>query len=547
MKEFAPDYDRDANDRVLFPRDTDMRRILFPFTDPAEHIAKCNMLMIKELVEFVSEPGETILDPFAGTGTILVAATMGRFVTMIELLDTFCGTIELNTVGVKQTIDYVEDLVNLIPGDAASILPIEDFCDHMIFSPPYPQGLKKKGTMDKTSKDLGYDHAADYSEDDQRNFTNLNDFLYHQKIELFYKKCLQSLKPGGTMTVIIKDRMEKGQRVRQADRTERDCVRLGFELVARNKWYARGGGYCLHPDTKVLTADLHWRKLSSVSVGDSLLGIEEWSNEEVNERRSMRRAGVKLEKRHHRRLLYNTATAMTPIELEAYEINFFGGRKVIASKNHMWLEYTPHKAGVSSSPRWVKTKDLHPAQFLRQLTEEVWEEQTTYEAGYLSGMLDGEGWLQDGRTRATHGMRVGVTQKEGKTLDRIIALMQAFGIPFRFPLPDKKGIVNGATPSMGAALKLLGSIRPKRLLEKINLENLSLPRDCGNAVVEKIRPLGVTKLIAIETSSKTLFAEGIVSHNSAINRAAGLETIDEEDLITLRKPFYEIGVDYATV
>ncbi|GAF87263.1 unnamed protein product, partial [marine sediment metagenome] len=114
--------------------------------------------------------------------------------------------------------------------------------EHMIFSPPYPMGLKKKGTMDKTSVDLGYQSATEYSED-IRNFTNLNEFIYHQKIELFYKKCLQSLKPGGTMTVIIKDKMEKGQRVYQADRTERDCIRLGFELVERNKWYARGGGY----------------------------------------------------------------------------------------------------------------------------------------------------------------------------------------------------------------------------------------------------------------------------------------------------------------
>ena len=239
---FAPEYDRDAEGRVLFPHDTALRKQLFPYTDPAEHIAKTNMLVMKALVELVSEEGETILDPFAGTGTILVAATINRKVLMIELLDTFVQTIELNIIGLKWTVQNILDVVNWIPGDAASILPIEDFCDHMIFSPPYPMGLKKKGTMDKTSKDLGYSHAVDYSED-MRNFTNLNDFMYHQKIELFYKKCLQSLRPGGTMSVIIKDRIEKGLRVRQADRTERDCIRLGFELVERNKWYARGGGY----------------------------------------------------------------------------------------------------------------------------------------------------------------------------------------------------------------------------------------------------------------------------------------------------------------
>jgi hypothetical protein len=401
MREFAPDYQRDENGLVLFPRDTGLRRQLFPYTDPAEHVAKANMLAVQEIVLYVSEKGETILDPFAGTGTIMVACTHWRKVIMIELLDTFCQTIELNTIGVRQTFPDIDELTTLIPGDAASILPITDFCDHMIFclhpdtkiltydlqwkrlgnlkagdkligvdeyarfgcknrkiryseilsliptrldsykiiisdgriivasskhswltarnhslqwtetnklkvgdkikqltsrtmrlllkfnldgvglpmvdslaeiisiehigvaesvgietstktliaeglvshnSPPYPMGLKKKGEMDKTSKDLGYTNAAEYS-DDMRNFTNLNAFMYHQKIEQFYKKCFLSIRKGGTMTIIIKDKMEKGKRQMQGDRTIRDCERLGFELVARNKWLAKGGGY----------------------------------------------------------------------------------------------------------------------------------------------------------------------------------------------------------------------------------------------------------------------------------------------------------------
>lgn len=242
MKDFAPTFNRSPDDLVIFPRDTELRHQLFPYTDPAEHVAKANMHMVLALVELVSEPGELICDPFAGTGTILVATTVERRVLMMELVDTFCQTIELNTIGVRQTYPAVDELSSLIPGNAASILPIPDLCDHMIFSPPYPMGLKKKGTMDKTSKDLGYSQATEYSEG-MDNFTNMNEFIYHQKIELFYKKCFQSIRAGGTMSVIIKDKMEKGKRVMQADRTQRDCERIGFKLVARNKWLARGGGY----------------------------------------------------------------------------------------------------------------------------------------------------------------------------------------------------------------------------------------------------------------------------------------------------------------
>ena len=234
---FAPDYPRNEQGLVLFPRDTDYRAKLFPALDPTMHVAKANAWMVKALVEYVSEPGEHILDPFAGTGTILVGAVMGREISMIELEAPYQRILESNVKLLDYTITPT-----LVPGDSFKLLPIPDFCDHLIFSPPYPMGLKKKGTMDKTSQDLGYGAAADYSAHPD-NFTNLNPFLYHQRIELFYKKCLQTVRAGGTMTIIIKDHMEKGKQLGLPTRTHKDCVKMGWELAAWNKWYARGGGY----------------------------------------------------------------------------------------------------------------------------------------------------------------------------------------------------------------------------------------------------------------------------------------------------------------
>lgn len=242
-KIFAPEYQRTQEGWVIFGRDTELRRRLFPNTDPAEHVAKANMLMVKALVEYMSDEADTILDPFGGTGTILVACTINRAVIMIELVEFFCNTIETNARSMKA--DNPEMDWNLIPGNASAILPIPDICDHMIFSPPYPMGLKKSeaASEDQTTKDLGYGNAAVYSEGGQENFTTMSDFIYHRKIEAFYKKCFKSIRAGGTMSVIIKDRMEKGVRQLQADRTTRDLQRMGFELVARNKWLARGGGF----------------------------------------------------------------------------------------------------------------------------------------------------------------------------------------------------------------------------------------------------------------------------------------------------------------
>lgn len=241
---FAPGYKRSKDGWILFPRDTDLRALLFPFTDPTEHVAKANMHMVKSLIEFVSEPGETILDPFAGTGTILVGVTIGRQIHMIELEEPFHKVIEQNIRGLKRAGIDVANVVNFIPGDCSKVLPIPDFYDHMIFSPPYSSLLKKTEAVkrDKTSVDLGYGSAALYTAHPD-NVGNLNDFMYAQKMEKVYKKFLASLRPGGTMTIIIKDRMVAGKRIALGDRAERDCIRLGFELVERNKWLARGGGY----------------------------------------------------------------------------------------------------------------------------------------------------------------------------------------------------------------------------------------------------------------------------------------------------------------
>jgi len=237
-KIFAPDYPRNEQGLVLFPSDIQERARLFPALDPTMHVAKANLLMVKALVEFVSEPGETILDPFAGVGTILVGATLGYDVICIELESPYVRIIESNI----KLLDDATGAMQAIEADAFKLLPIPDFCDHMIFSPPYPMGLKKKGQMDKTSQDLGYSAATNYSAHPD-NFTNLNTFLYHQRIERLYRKCLETVRAGGTMTIIIKDHIEKGIRQQQPDRTLRDCLRMGWELVARNRWLTKGGGY----------------------------------------------------------------------------------------------------------------------------------------------------------------------------------------------------------------------------------------------------------------------------------------------------------------
>ncbi len=244
MKEtFAPDYERTETGLVKFPRsDAPLRNLIFPNQDPSVHPAKANAYMVKELIEYVSEEGESVLDPFAGTGTILVGITTGRKIYCIEIEPPYLHLIEQTIAAMKNSYPDIEGNTLVIAGDCSKILPIPDFCNHLIFSPPYSNALRKKGQLDQHTINWGYGGALEYSAD-PNNISNLSDFIYFQKMEKVYKKFYDSLTLGGTMTIIIKDRITAGKRIKLADRAVRDCQRIGFELVAWNKWEALGGGF----------------------------------------------------------------------------------------------------------------------------------------------------------------------------------------------------------------------------------------------------------------------------------------------------------------
>src|SRR4030042_1331101 len=84
MKEFAPEYQRNENGWILFPSDAVYRKEMFP-KEVNEHQAKANVFLIQSCIEYVSKPGDYLLDPFGGTGTLMVGALIQRDVMLIEI------------------------------------------------------------------------------------------------------------------------------------------------------------------------------------------------------------------------------------------------------------------------------------------------------------------------------------------------------------------------------------------------------------------------------------------------------------------------------
>jgi len=242
MSEFASRYPRNDENWILFPvNDTARRKELF-HPDVFKHPAKANIYLIEALIEYLSEPGQTVLDPFGGTGTILIAATMDRNVVAIELEDTYFALIQETYLDWSDMPRFEDRLGSaaILQGDCRLVLPV--YCDHAIFSPPYSQALGSKPMNLKKLQGKWEGDPETYS-GGTTNLARLNVFFYGQAMRAVYKGVYQSLPPGGSMAVIIKDQMRGEERIFLS----KDCIYqatgVGFKLEEWHKWKPKGSPF----------------------------------------------------------------------------------------------------------------------------------------------------------------------------------------------------------------------------------------------------------------------------------------------------------------
>ena len=248
-KVFAENYPQDDKGWYQFPSDVEWRSQVFA-PEVMEHPARANLYMLQALIDYVSEPGETIMDIMSGTGSIMIAALpemdkfTGRRVICLDVEQEYCDLMQksLDVIDLfgQAECEIPSSMVTIIHGDCKKILPLP--VDHIIFSPPYAQIMKSKGT-DKLTKEMGaqYDFAQ-YSKTDG-NVGILNEFFYNMAMVKIYELCFESVRSGGTLTIIIKDHIRKGERVYLSHWALRCCIKAGFEQADWFKWHPPGSFY----------------------------------------------------------------------------------------------------------------------------------------------------------------------------------------------------------------------------------------------------------------------------------------------------------------
>lgn len=303
---------------------------------------------------------------------------------------------------------------------------------------------------------------------------------------------------------------------------ENDVWQLRMAFIAEVNNVIIAGDYCLAPGTKILHSDLTWRRIDETKAGDELIGFDE--DLKLGHKNKYRRSKVE---------------RIRKLQLPCYRITTDRGT-VVASSEHGWV-VRPVKGDRSNKRRWVKSKELQPGDRISFFTT-PWDTELSHSAGYLAGFLDGEGWVSDSV--------VGFAQNKGEVLNYVLEQLQqrSFKLQrssegtesckkFRFTEADH--------------LRLLGSIRPKRLLEKSHTiwegkrtwSNKTRP-----ATITKIERIGgLSPVIAIRTSTRTFIAEGFLSHNSQLEMRLVAAASMEQDMINVFLKGWDIHMGNAAL
>lgn len=233
---------------LKFPSDVKLREKFFA---PGEkgHPARANLYMMIWLIKKLTKPGDTILDPTSGVGSLMYATLLGRNVVNIELEKHFVETQQLNWAFLQQHHSPTGKLL-LWEGDARRWLPIQrlgdDYVspysqsggvDHCIFSPPYSVNIGGAGAKVAAMAAESGTSVAGYGKD-RAQIATLSYFNLINAMREVYRGVCKSLPIGGFMCTITKDSVNTkeakyrgygGIEPYSAD-TMKICKEVGFEL-----------------------------------------------------------------------------------------------------------------------------------------------------------------------------------------------------------------------------------------------------------------------------------------------------------------------------
>lgn len=323
------------------------------------------------------------------------------------------------------------------------------------------------------------------------------------RLDVYSAHCLKVLTKKGDLVPFI---WNKAQRYIH-HKLEEQKAQKGYVRALILK--GRQQGCCLAPETKVLTADLRWVRIDSLTPGQSLVATDE----ETTSRAPGAPGGGR-----GRKMRTATVEAVVFTRQPSYRITLDDGRELVTSGKHRWLVR-------KSQTQWLwraiegSTADgrdgIKVGDKLRSVTR-PWGEPTLDDA-WFGGVIDGEGSLDFKGT----GVSLAVSQRANGVLMRMdeFCAIRQYGhyiVSDDGPRKTKFGLdpVHAITLSnLSTMFEVIGRSRPVRFIDQRWWDGKSMP-DNGERSIVKIEFLGDMDVVDIQTSTGTFLAEGLVSHNS---------------------------------
>ena len=275
---------------------------------------------------------------------------------------------------------------------------------------------------------------------------------------------------------------------------------------------------CVTPGHKILKSDLTWVDVETLKQGDELLGFEEEA------------------KPNYRTRQYTKSTVKNNIPMikEVFEIKLSNGELLRATEDHPWLVQLGGGRRGDKTGYWVwrTTEQLkenmcfpkNPVYMTKML--DVWEEDNSYESGYIAGFFDGEGCvsqsLRKNRKNNHYNLQICASQNSVSNkdiVDRVNAYLDRLNFSHTNIYYDP-GSVNqlyiNIVGGLSERLKFMGMTGLVKKC-KTDLEKLGRITNCRKVQVISIESLGNQVVCGLETSSKTYIVNGYGSHNTGFD------------------------------
>jgi len=239
---------------LTFARDHHLRRHLGFAEATFEHKAKLNLNWLAWLLNEHTDPGSVVLDPMAGTGSILLAA-LNQHPTLAGDVEPYWSRL-LNRNGLRIRRRHLIVAPMLTSRWDAARLPLPDASlDTIVTSPPYFDlfsNWNRKQANYLDGRHVG-PNGLSYG-DHARQIGNLHVYEdYLRAMRTVYLECRRVLRPGGKLILILGNKVRERRVVPVTEDTRALVVANDFDLLATH-------------DRKTIPS--RWRRIHSQQIDD---------------------------------------------------------------------------------------------------------------------------------------------------------------------------------------------------------------------------------------------------------------------------------------